>query len=383
MDKTRVLSIADINTGPFYLYDLQVIQEKVSQLKCALPEFSLLYSIKANPHPSIIKCFATLGVGFDAASINEVQLALTQGSKSTSVFYSAPGKTICDLNDALDCCQIIVDSINEIVQLNSLAASIDRKIQVGVRLNIENTKITKSTHEIMSGCASKFGITLKDYIGLNKTAFPNIDFVGIHVYFGSQLLDIELISHNFHIISEVALLLNRANNIQYVNFGGGFGIPYEKSESCIDIRQLSELIHNDLAFQKLSQTSVNLNLELGRFLVAECGCFVAKVLDIKNSYGKKYVIIDGGMNAFYRPIMTGDFHDIIQFNASGKLETVTLVGKLCTPIDQYYKDIVLPSFSIGDVVAFINAGAYGYSMSLLEFISYDKPQEILVGGEQE
>jgi len=209
---------------------------------------------------------------------------------------------------------------------------------------------------------------------------PYINVAGIHVYFGSQLLDASIIGNNIHIIAGTALSLKSKINLQYVNFGGGFGVPYEKSESCLNLDQVSESVHNDSLFMELTRAPISLNLELGRYLVAGCGYFVTRVLDIKNSYGKKYVIIDGGMNAFYRPIMTGDFHDVIQFNSIDEPEeTVTLVGKLCTPIDKYYEDIRLYPLSADDIIVFINAGAYGYTMSLLEFISYDKPKEVIIG----
>jgi diaminopimelate decarboxylase len=379
MDKEEVLAVAEINEASFYLYDLRVIEKQAAQVKATLPEFRLLYSIKANPHPSIVKHLVNMGFGFDAASVNEVKLALSQGSAPNNIYYSTPGKTIHDLNAALSCCEIIADSINELIQLNSLACSSEYKIRVGVRLNVKNKKIVQSKHEVMGGDASKFGISMDDFTTNNIKKFSNIDIVGIHIYFGSQLLDVKLISNNFHIIADTVLSLKDKINIQYVNFGGGFGVPYEKSETSLDIKQLSELLHNDLLFWELTQTSVNLNLELGRYLVAECGYFVSRILDIKNSYGKKYAIIDSGMNAFYRPIMTGDFHDIIQFNANGEPEIVTLVGKLCTPIDKYYEDIALYPLKVNDIIVFKNAGAYGYSMSLLEFISHNKPKEIIIG----
>jgi len=380
MDKEQVLAIANNEASPFYLYDLCVIENKVKQIMASFPEFRLLYSIKANPHPSIVKHLANMGLGFDAASVNEVQLALNQGGMSDSVFYSAPGKTIRDLDATLDCCEIIADSINELNRLNCLAHSAECKIRVGVRLNVMNTKITQSTNEIMGGVASKFGISIEDFNTLNMEKLPNIDVVGVHIYFGSQLLDVKLIINNFHIIANTVLSMKCIKNIQYINFGGGFGIPYEKSEFCLDIKQLSDLLHNDLQFQELNQTSIRLNLELGRYLVAECGYFITRILDVKNSYGKKFAIIDGGMNTFYRPIMTGNFHEIVQFNTNGESEIVTLVGKLCTPIDKYYEDIALYPLSVDDIIAFKNAGAYGFSMSLLEFISHDRPKEILIWG---
>ena len=379
MDRELILSMANNNDTPFYLYDMRVINEKAGLVKSAFLEFNLLYSIKANPNATIIKNFVNLELGFDAASVNEVQLAKNNGASIDNIYYSSPGKSMRDLKMALDCCQIIVDSIGEIDRLNSLASAMGRTIQIGVRLNIENNKMQQSTHEVMGGVSSKFGISLEEFLALRISDFIHIDIIGIHVYFGSQILDIGLISGNFHIIAETALILKEKYNIKYVNFGGGFGVPYEKKESCIEIEKLSHHIHKDSIIQKLISTSITLNIELGRFLVAECGYFVSKILDIKTSYGKKFAIIDGGMNSFFRPMMTGDFHDVVQFQKKGSPETVTLAGKLCTPMDKYYDDLSLYSLSVGDIIAFKNAGAYGFTMSLLEFSSFGKPKEIVFG----
>jgi diaminopimelate decarboxylase len=378
MDNKKLLSIAESNEAPFYLYDLSVINDKVALIKETFPEFQLLYSIKANPHSSIVEHLIKIGVGIDAASANEVRLAISKGCTREKAFYSSPGKTVKDLTSTTDKCQIIADSINEMILLNSLASKLCQPLHIGVRLNIDNKRILESHHEVMSGRSSKFGISLDDFRSIDSSAFPSLIIDGLHVYFGSQLLDPELITNNFSIIADTALKIKKYYDIKYVNFGGGFGVPYEKGELDINLKHLGLLLHSDFAFNKLLLTSTALNLELGRFLVAECGLFITRVLDVKKSYGKKYVIIDGGMNTFYRPIMTGDFHEIIQFCTKGEMEVVTLVGKLCTPIDKYYDNILLFPVSVGDFIAFKNAGAYGYSMSLLEFISYNKPKEIVI-----
>lgn len=380
MTKEQIVAIANYTSTPFYLYDLNVVKDKVKQIKESLPNFNLLYSIKANPHPSIVNLLNRLGVGFDVASANELQIALSEGSDPNNIYYSAPGKTIDDLRFSINKCHIIADSLNELHNINSIAYSSESTLKVGIRLNIQNERMCQSTHEVMSGFPSKFGINIEECSAINKKNFPYLEINGVHIYFGSQLLDVDLIWSNFHIIANQVLNLTKDYNIEFVNFGGGFGIPYEQSEQCIDVDQLSGLINEDSTIQKLFSTSIICNLELGRFLVAECGYFVSKIIDVKTSFNKKYAIIDGGMNAFYRPIMTGDFHDVIQFCSKGKPELVTLVGRLCTPIDQYYDNFLLSPVSVGDLIAFRNAGAYGFSMSLLNFISYDKPKEIIIEG---
>lgn len=380
MTKEQIVTIANYTSTPFYLYDLNVVKDKVKQIKDNLPNFNLLYSIKANPHYSIVNLFNRLGVGFDVASTNELRIALSEGCNPNNIYYSAPGKTVDDLRFSINKCHIIADSLNELHNINSIANSSGCTLKVGIRLNIQNERMCQSIHEVMSGFSSKFGMNIEECSVINKNNFPYLEINGVHIYFGSQLLDVDLICSNFHIIANQVLNLTKDYNIEFVNFGGGFGIPYEQSEQCIDMDQLSDLINEDSAIQKLFSTSIILNLELGRYLVAECGYFVSRIIDVKTSFNKKYAIIDGGMHAFYRPIMTGNFHDVIQFCSKGELESVTLVGRLCTPIDKYYDDFLLYPVSAGDLIVFRNAGAYGFSMSLLNFISYDKPTEIIIEG---
>ena len=378
MNKEEILSIVKEYETPFYLYDFSVIKERVKSIKEAMPFFHLLYSIKANPHERIVRNLIKMGVGVDAASANEVGLALFQGCKAENIYYSAPGKTKADIDRVINNCNIVVDSINELFLINRIAKERSIIVSVGIRLNVRNDMMQSSTHEIMGGASSKFGMSMEDVLSVNGSDLSNISISGLHVYFGSQLLNEELILNNFKIIANAAIELRKIYNIQYVNFGGGFGIPYDKGELPLNLKTLSFRLLKDQSLCELIKSSVRLNLELGRYIVAECGLFFTQVVDIKQSYGKKYIIINGGMNSFYRPIMTGDWHDIIQFRKSGEPSPVSIVGRLCTPIDTYYENILLYPVELYDWLAFKNAGAYGYSMSLLNFISHTKPIEVLV-----
>lgn len=381
MNKKELFEIASNAPTPFYLYDLKIIKERVREIKEFFPNFNLLYSVKANPHPMIINLLRNLEVGFDVASINELRLTTLDSVNTNKIYYSSPGKKIEDLEYSIGKCHIIADSINELYYINSIARSLGTVQKVGVRLNVSNKMMLQSKHEIMSGISSKFGISIEELKSVDKLKLSNIEIVGIHIYFGSQILDMNIIHNNFHIIANTALYLNSMYNIEYVNFGGGFGIPYEKNDVRIDLQMLANYINTDCSIKKLFSSSIQLNIELGRYIVAECGVFISSVLDIKTSLNRKFIIIDGGMNSFYRPIMTEDFHDIVQINKEGKKELVTLVGRLCTPIDKYYEDILIYCPSIGDKIIFKNAGAYGYTMSILDFISYDKPHEIIINGD--
>ena len=368
---------------PFYLYDLDVVQNKIDSFTNYLSCFNLLYSVKANPHPDIIRQFINNRCGFDVASVNELILVSSLGADPSLVYYSTPGKTEADIRYAFGRCNIIADSVNEIKCIDSVANSLHQIASIGIRINVTNRMITKSKHEVMGGVSTKFGISLDEISLLDFSKLRNICISGIHLYFGSQLLDEELIINNFNIIAEVATLLLPRFNLRFINFGGGFGVPYLPEETPLNLNSLSESVLKNKMITDFIHQGIRLNIELGRFLVAECGSFFTSVVDVKCSFGKKYIILDSGMNTFYRPIMTREYHDVVQFSDTIEYEKVTLVGRLCTPIDTYYEDISLKEIHKNDIIAFANAGAYGYSMSLLNFISYDPPGEYVVGGNNE
>ncbi len=370
---------------PFYLYDGDRIAEKIARVQKAFPKFSLLYSVKANPYDKILNIMREAGVGIDAASGNEVLLSKGLGFQSEDIYYSSPGKTKQEILSAMEAGTLIADSIHELDMLNAAAEEQHRVLSVGVRLNLPNPHILKSKKEIMGGHASKFGIDPHTY-ETNRERFrgyTHLRIQGIHVYFGSQILDEEILYNNFNTIATCALEVAEDLPLTFVNFGGGFGIPYTEEEKDLDLESVAERIQSSPAVQELQSRGVRCNLELGRYLVGDGGLFVAEVVDKKESFGETYVILNAGMNSFFRPMFTHDYHAIRQMTVRSEVEQVTVVGNLCTPIDEYYKEITLSAVEIGDIVAFENAGAYGYSMSLLDFISHHRPSQIMVvGGEQ-
>ena len=385
LNNSTIAGCLEAMEPPFYIYDGDSIAQRIARVQKAFPKFSLLYSVKANPYDKILNIMREAGVGIDAASGNEVLLAKGLGFRSEDIYYSSPGKTRRDILSAMEAGTLIADSIHELDMLNAIAEEQNRALSVGMRLNLPNPHILKSKKEIMGGHASKFGIDPQTY-DKNRYHFheyKHLRIQGIHVYFGSQILEEEILFNNFNTIATYALEMAKDLPLTFVNFGGGFGIPYAEEERDLALESVAERIHSLPAIQELLSRGVRCNLELGRYFVGDCGLFVAEVVDKKESFGETYVILNAGMNSFFRPMFTHDYHAIRQMTVRNEMEQITVVGNLCTPIDEYYKGITLPAVEIGDILAFENAGAYGYSMSLLDFISHDRPSQImLIGGEQ-
>lgn len=380
-DVIGIINKYNISPGTsFYAYDLSTCLQKIEMLNRCFEGWNLVYSIKANPHSVLLEKFIQHGVGMDAASKNEVLLARGIGCSKENVYFSSPGKTMEDLIKCHDQCILIADSFNEVNRIAKLSKDLKKTFNIGIRVNLPNTRIQGNAFEVMGGQASKFGVSINDLELIYRVCREsNVSIVGLHIYLGSQILDESILIENFIQIANYAMKLSEDLALEFVTFGGGFGVPYIESEKPIDILRIAynKCLQKKIAF--LIQKNIKCNLELGRYIVAESGIFCASVEDVKESFGQKYVILSSGMNAFIRPIFTKEFHKLNSCKElDGELEKVTIVGNLCTPIDQYYEDFLIVKPEIGDWLWFENAGAYGYSMSMLNFISHEQPMEIII-----
>ena len=371
---------------PCYIYSERIIEEKLNLLKEHFKGFDIFYSFKANPNPHICRFIKRKGHCADAASIGELKLALQCGFQKDEIIYSAPGKTEKDIEKALGKGIIIADSLNELRMINEIC--IRRKVieDIAVRINPVYSIEGPNALEIMSGLSSKFGID-------QETLSGNIDFInslshihikGIQIYMGSQITNYQIIYSNFLNIFKVALFCKKELGLEldFIDFGGGFGIQYTEDDPYLNIKKAGELVQklkesND--FKELSK--LRHIIESGRFICGPAGIYVSKVVDTKESRGKKYAILEGGMNTFFRPVFIKEnCYPVVVINKANevKKEKVTLAGVMCTPLDIFEEDVLLPILSKGDLIAFFNAGAYGYTMSLTKFISHNEAKEVYV-----
>ena len=366
---------------PYYIYKSDILYNQVKELQKCFEDFTLLYSLKANPCKEVLACFAKCDIGIDAASIKEVLLAKEQGIGSDQIYYSAPGKTCQDLQEGMDHSHIIADSLNELFLLNEICSKKGIVKNVGVRINLTSLLLEDDLKERMSSPSSKFGIdldsfeqNLSDILALN-----HIHVTILHVYVGSQILSANVINSNIKTISAVALeLIEKGMDVKEVNYGGGFGFPCSNKVLPLDLCLLKRLLQENLELKRVKGKNVKCIIESGRFLVAGAGEFVTDVVDIKKSGGEKYYILQGIMNQFFRPVFMNESHDIVVLSASSEVETVHICGNLCTPLDEISSDEKVPKAQKGDLVIVKNAGAYGKTMSLNHFISHKEAVELLV-----
>ncbi len=368
---------------PFFIYDLEKIKKNFISLKNALPRnFQIYYSMKANPNVNVVRFLYTLGCGVEVASGGELETATKVGVPPEKIIFAGPGKRDEELFQAIKCgIKVInVESFNELSRVNEIAKSLNCIQDVNIRVN-PLFKIEESALQ-MGGDAQKFGIDFEQMEKLKMllTNFKNTNLVGIHVFSATQILNQTLIVKNFEntikIAQAVSALLMK--KLTLVDMGSGLGIPYSKNEHEVELGNLKESMQRIIDSTQL-QNNTSFVIETGRFLVGESGYYVTQVIDKKISRGKTFIICDGGINHLLRTALINTAHPIavIQRNAREEFETVSIGGSLCTSLDFFAKDVVLPLIEIGDYIVVKNSGAYGYTESMPYFLSHDFADEYL------
>ncbi|WP_448565176.1 pyridoxal-dependent decarboxylase, exosortase A system-associated [Thalassotalea ganghwensis] len=379
-----------LGSTPFYAYDRNKLSEKVNHLIKKLPsQVKLHYAIKANPYPALVHYIAPLVDGFDVASRKEMLLALETDMSPKDISYAGPGKSKQDLTAAIvSGVTIHAESINELDTIILIATELDVIADVAIRINPAFE--LKSSGMKMSGGAKPFGIDeelVEDII--RHLNFDRVNLRGFHIFAGSQNLNeqaiIDAIEQTFNLMAK--LIPYNPNKLDYINIGGGFGIPYFLGDKELDIDAiLSALQHQMTKHQELINKT-DLILELGRYLVGEAGVYVCKVVDKKHSREKTFLVCDGGMH--HHLANSGNLGQVIRKNypvsignklsaESNNVERVNIVGPLCTPLDILAQSVDLPCADIGDYVVIYQSGAYGASASPQGFLSQPLVSEILL-----
>lgn len=380
----------------FYLYDESTISRQIETLIKNFPTFEFLYTIKTNPFAPIVDFTASNGFGADAASAEEVFIAQRAGLPCDKILYSTPGKTRKDIEKTIGKAIIVADSYTELNLINEISKANNLHIKAGLRVNI-NYAMGGGR-----GSSSKFGVDEETLIQ-NKafiSNLSNVDIVGIHVHLTVQILDHKKLYDYYEKIFELAVFCKESLGfaLEFINFGGGLGIVYSlENDKPLDVATLGK--DSEGLFHRFkTKLNVRLCIETGRYVICEAGWYVTRIADIKESRGTKYLIVEKGLNGFMRPslaelivayapdeaelkpsepLFTGNdaFEFMIPQGDGTSLETVSIVGSLCTATDIMAKPALLPKAQIGDLVIVSNAGSYSYSMSPLLFSSQPLPRQ--------
>jgi diaminopimelate decarboxylase len=348
---------------PLYVYDFDYMSAQYNELKDAFRarKSILAYAVKANSNLSVVRHFAKLGAGADCVSIGEVRRAFLAGIPAYKIIFSGVGKNDDEIREAIqkEILYINVESEAELGRVELIAKELNAVSRISIRVN---PNIDPQTHPYISTGLhdNKFGVDLESakrmYIKANNSAF--LDPVGIHFHIGSQLTELKPIYESAEIVADlVRSLANIKIELKFFDIGGGLGVQY-KNEVTIKPYDYSQAI-----LATLKGLDLTVICEPGRFLTANAGYFLTKVLYEKQNGEKKFVVVDGAMNDLIRPSLYNAYHKIEAVTQS-KLETrkVDIVGPVCESGDFLAKNYELPELEHNDLLVVHSAGAYGFGM---------------------
>ncbi len=348
---------------PLYVYDLDHMSEQYETLKAAFKgrKAILAYAVKANSNLSVVKHFAQLGAGADCVSIGEVRRAIMAGVPRYKILFSGVGKRDDEIKEALehDILYINVESDAELGRVEMIAKVLGIAARISIRVN---PNIDPKTHPYISTGLhdNKFGVDLdtakRMYIRANSSA--NLDPVGIHFHIGSQLTELDPIREAAEIVADLVRSLQAAVGIElkFFDVGGGLGIQYDE-EVTITPYDYAQAILSTLTGLDLTVIG-----EPGRYLSANAGYFVTKVLYEKQNGKKRFVVVDGAMNDLLRPSLYNAHHRIDALDKEGSVSKADIVGPVCESGDFLAKDYALPIMEHNDLLVIHSAGAYGFGM---------------------
>ncbi|MBD7913051.1 diaminopimelate decarboxylase [Clostridium cibarium] len=387
-DKDIIKAVEEYRT-PLYIYDKAKIKEQYDYLKENIPrQFSIYYSMKANPLLGICEIYKSLGSGIEVASAGEIYVALEAGFKGKDILFTSPAKSEDELKFAIqnDVYCINAESIEELNIINELAVKHNKVVDIGLRINPDFDLNGASMK--MTGIPTQFGIDqplIKEAFKILKN-LHNIKLVGIHVYTGSHILNVENIINNFEGIFKLAndLQIKYNFDMKVLDIGGGFGIPYFKSESSLDMITLKVKLQELWNRYVSSFRDTRIIIESGKFLMAESGDYVVSLLYKKHCKGINYLICNGGINHHEPVSILGKRNfpvDIIvrgNINREVQEEVYDIVGPLLTTRDLIGRKMKLLSPEVGDLLVLRNSGAYGLTHSTSAFLSHETPAEVIV-----
>ncbi|HEX8384303.1 MAG TPA: pyridoxal-dependent decarboxylase, exosortase A system-associated [Sphingomonas sp.] len=370
---------------PLFVYDPAIAAARVARFRAAFPGIELSYAIKANPYPPLVARMAALVDGLDVASVGELRLAL--GSKAAgAVGFAGPGKRDTELAAAIEArATINLESEGEAVRALAIAERLGLVPRLAVRVNPDIE--LRGSGMRMGGRPSPFGVDAVRAAALVRQVMAaGADWRGFHIYAGSQALDPQaIIDTQGATLALAARLAEEAGAAPpVVNLGGGFGVPYFPNDQSLDVERVGVALAVALARRGDILADTQFAIELGRWLVAECGVYLTRVIDRKESGGELFVVVDGGLH--HQLAASGNFGTVVRRNyplavanrmGEPATETVSVVGCLCTPLDRLGDRIALPHAEVGDLIAIFMAGAYGASASPAAFLGHPPAAELL------
>lgn len=365
---------------PFYLYSLNTVMSHYDKIREAFKELDPLicFSMKSNSNLTLCRALVASGAGLDIVSGGELYKAIKVGCPPARIVYASVGKTEAEIRQAVkeDILLFNVESVPELIMIDSVAKKMRRKVNVAIRVNPD---VRPDTHDyITTGSKEKkFGIDFKtaEEIFDNSNKYSHVALKGLHVHIGSQIIDPSTFALA---LTKVMEFVDKSGiELEWMNIGGGFGIDYGPEKGVEADKVATEII------PVLRGRNFKIILEPGRFIMGNSGILVSKVIYVKTgSTGKKFAIVDAGMNDLLRPSLYKAYHEIVPVVKRDTDKAVyDIVGPICESGDYLGLDREMQEFIPGEYIAVMGAGAYGYTMSS-NYNSRPRPAELVVMGSQ-
>jgi diaminopimelate decarboxylase len=381
MDNQNLINITHKYGTPLFTYDYETILARIVELKTQIGQYEnceFLYAAKANHNPHIVKIMVENGFGVDAVSINEAKVGLLVGCPLEKVMYTENNISDAEMDEAHELGILV--NFNSIKRLHKFGQKYPGS-KICVRFNPNVGAASHSTN-ITGGPNSKFGIAYQYVEDVKKIAEQyDLKIVGIHQHIGSGWLTLEEPQLALDVILDIA---KQIPGLEFVDFGGGFGVPYKPEQSRLDLQTLGAKFKEkmdafNLEYYGNTEQKIKLRFEPGRYPICEAGKLITEVTNTKTTpEGKTYVGTNTGMNHLIRPALYGSYHGISNLtNPEGPLKTYDIVGNICESADYFAKDRELPETTPGDLLSINNAGAYGTAMSSLYHLR-SIPAEVII-----
>jgi diaminopimelate decarboxylase len=371
--------------SPLFVYDPAIVAARVARFRSAFAGVDLHYAIKANPYPPLLARIAPLVEGFDVASAGELAKALVD-KPAAAISFAGPGKRDGELAAAIRAgATINLESEGEAARALAIGERLGVTPRLAVRVNPDLE--LRGSGMRMGGRASPFGVDAERAAALARSVIDaGADWRGWHIYAGSQALDAGAVSEMQ--AATLALAARLSDEVgaapPLVNLGGGFGVPYFAGDAPLDVEAVGATLGKALAGRADVLANSRFAIELGRWLVAECGVYLTTVIDRKESRGESFLVVDGGLH--HQLAASGNFGTVVRRNypvavahrmGEAADDLVSVVGALCTPLDRLADRVLLPRAEPGDVIAIFLAGAYGLTASPTAFLGHPAPAEVL------
>jgi len=363
IDSILAIKLANKYKTPFYCYSHSQLKNNFITFKNSFKNVNpiICFSVKSNSNLNLLKELKKMGSGADVVSIGELLKAIKAGINNKKIVFSGIGKTEEEIKMSIKkkVLLINIESENEVNMINKISKKMSNKIPIGIRLN---PNITGKTHKKIStgGKNEKFGLLYSDFINLCKKIkkMKNLKLDGISVHIGSQITSVQPFKKVLSVINRI--IKKTKINFKFIDLGGGIGIPYSNKDRQIN---LSEYAYEVNKFTKNKDCKII--FEPGRFIIGNTAILITKIIHIKKSNNKYFIILDAGMNDFMRPALYGAKHRIIPLKKSNNMTrgNFEFVGPICESSDKFLSHKNFSKIKAGDYLAITNAGAYGMSLS--------------------